>query len=262
MPANVLLETRVWHRRLWPKENAFNYRAFHLMLDMNKLHWQKSHWWLGINRRGLISFYDRDHGLRDGSSSLLWAKQLLQEYGILAVTNIYLVTMPRVLGYLFNPVSFWLCYDKDNDLIAVISEVNNTFGQTHTYVCSLGAGEKISKNTWLEGEKCFHVSPFMDVEGQYRFRFNVDVDDLSIAIHYICDNKLKLVTSMRCQYQTLKFKNIMVQFLIQPLMTLKVISLIHWQALKLWIKKIRYRRLPPQQIARHSRASGVKDIKG
>ena len=254
MIEHKLLITNVWHRRLFPAHNAFHYRIYQVLLDMNALAMKTTRWWFGINRPGLVSFHDKDHGFRDQSSSLVWLKSLLSDYGVIGVEHVELLTMPRVLGYLFSPVSFWLCRNEQNDLIAVVAEVNNTFGETHSYICHHASLKKINRDEWLSAQKKFHVSPFMDIEGEYRFRFDIQAETIKIAIHYYCDGKLKLVTSINSLVKPLTGKSLLAQFVCHPLMTIKVIGLIHWQAIKLWFKKISYRRLPEQSHPKHSRS--------
>lgn len=151
MVKNFILSSKVFHKRHHPKQNSFRYRSYYVILDMLNLNQNKTIFF-SINKPNLYSFYDKDHGLRDGSSSLKWATDLLNQYK-LEYDDIKLMTMPRVLWYLFNPVSFWLCY-KNNKLIAVIAEVNNTFKETHSYICHKN-GQDITNKCWFKAEKFF-----------------------------------------------------------------------------------------------------------
>ena len=207
----------------------------------------------GINKFNIFSFYDKDHGAKDSSKSVNWAINLLTK-NHLQYDNIKLITMPRILGYLFNPVSFWLAYN-DHKLICVISEVNNTFGETHSYICHK-SGEQITDICWFEAEKVFHVSPFYQRQGRYKFNFQIPIisdsnlesthSKTQIIINYYDDNKLQLSTAITAINKPLSSKNLIKEFIRAPLLTLKVIVLIHYQAIKIVAKKIKYVPKPVQ----------------
>nr|WP_250634632.1 DUF1365 domain-containing protein [Francisella tularensis] len=210
-----------------------------------------------MNKPNLYSFYDKDHGLRDGSSSLKWATDLLNQYK-LEYDDIKLMTMPRVLWYLFNPVSFWLCY-KNNKLIAVIAEVNNTFKETHSYICHKN-GQDITNKCWFKAEKIFHVSPFYPRQGFYKFNFTLNFEDNAknqIIINYYDNDQLQLGTAINGNMKSLSTTNLIKEFFRSPLLTFKVIYLIHWQALKIVLKKIKYISKP---IQHHDRITVAKFI--
>ena len=159
----------VMHRRVRPRRHRFRYRVFWCLFDLDELPGlQDSLRFFSHNRRNLFSLRDRDHG--DGSGNCLeWITQLLLSEGIRdAQGEIWLHTYPRVLGYAFKPVSFWYCHRRDGSLAAVVVEVNNTFGERH---CYLLAGEQVRFGRELTATKVFHVSPFCDAQGGYRFRF-------------------------------------------------------------------------------------------
>ena len=158
-----------------------------------------------------------------------------------------LITMPRVLGYVFNPVSFYLCLDADKGLSAVIAEVHNTFGEQHSYLCAKSDHAPIQSHEWLEAEKLFHVSPFLEREGNYRFRFSLQENTLGIWIDYFDKEKNKqLLTSLTGRFEPLTKWSLRKAFWSHPLVTLKTIMFIHWHALKLLRKRIRYIRKPKQ----------------
>lgn len=237
----VLLEGRVAHQRLFPREHSFNYGIFYRAENL-----------------GAASslFQARDHGFRDGRSLESWASQLLDSAGLReTVSKVMLLAMPRVLGYVFNPVSFWFCVDKNKNLRAVLCEVNNTFGESHTYLCSHEDRRPILDSDWLEGEKVFHVSPFMDREGKYRFRFSFKDSRLAILINYFdAADRLKLRTSLSGNWLPDTFKNRVVLKLKYPLVTFRTIGLIHYHAARLALKKISYRPKPDQLSSRLTRA--------
>ena len=177
-----LFMAKIYHKRFIPKINEFVNSGFYIRFDINKLNDLHSSV-VKVNKFSLFSFYEKDHGKRDGSSLNNWAKRELEKANIEGVDRLELQTFPRVLGYVFNPVSFWFCYSKD-ELVAIINEVNNTFGQTHTYIVR-------SKNSKLPKE--FHVSPFLDVKGNYEFDYR---NNNSVHIDYYDDGQLKLKTSI------------------------------------------------------------------
>lgn len=220
-----LLCGRVMHRRLRPVQNRFSYGVFFLRLPLTRLQDAA----IPINRRALCSFHYRDHGARDGSHPLAWIRALLAREGIAADGEIWLQCFPRVLGYVFNPVSFWFCEDRDGRLKAVLAEVNNTFGERHTYLVRAG-GE-------LEARKVFHVSPFFPVAGRYRFRFDEREGRRLARIDYFDEAGPLLYTSISGQTRPLTRARLAAACLSHPLMTFTIIARIHWQALRLWLKR-------------------------
>jgi DUF1365 family protein len=239
---------RVFHKRLSPKVNAFAYRVYYLALPLPVC---------ALPSR-LVSFRHEDHGAHDGSDCSDWAREILARYGFDAiVAEIVLVTMPCVLGYAFNPVSFYCCRDEYGQLRAVLCEVHNTFGEHHTYLCARADQAPISSSEWLEAEKIFHVSPFLPREGSYRFRFSWQGDRLGVWIdHYNAANEKVLVTSLIGRLAPLSRRSLFQAFWTHPLITLKVILLIHWQALRLILRGIRY-FTKPQQLALRVSATGL-----
>ena len=156
--------------------------------------------------------------------------------------------MPRVFGYVFNPVSFWYCFDSSEKLRAVICEVNNTFGETHSYICAHNDQAEIGKDDILEGQKVFYVSPFLEREGHYKFRFSLPNSKMGAWIDFYDDEgRKKLVTALSGNFEDLSLQSCRRAFWIYPLVTLKSISLIHWQALKLLFKRAKYVPKPLQK---------------
>ena len=258
MVDNFILSLKVFHKRNYPRVNSFRYSLYYVALDMINIKTNSK--FFGINKFNLWSFYDKDHGLRDGSSCLDWAKNLLQECA-LEYDHIKLLTMPRVLGYLFNPVSFWLCYHQEK-LIAVIAEVNNTFGETHSYICHRD-GAEITQQFWFEADKVFHVSPFYQRQGYYKFNFNFDFKinaKNQVIINYYDNDRLELGTSINGFNKILSTRNLLREFFRTPLLTLKVTFLIHYQALKILFKKAKYVSKPVQHKSKTTVAKCVKYI--
>jgi len=243
---------QVRHTRLRPAKNSFTYGTYFLMLPMRRLRAQPSEH-LKRNRFGLIGFHDRDHG--DGrEDSLAWLDDLLAREGIAdADGETWLHCYPRVLGYAFKPVSFWYCHRGDNSLAAIVVEVNNTFGERH---CYLLCGPELAFGTELRSAKVFHVSPFCDVAGSYRFRFmrsalhpaadglRKDSQRTVVRIDHDDENGPLLQTSVSGRLETLSPRSIRAAFFGMPLMTAFVVARIHWQALKLWTKQVPFFRKP------------------
>ena len=214
------------HRRLRPVQNHFSYGVFFLRLPLSRL----AEAGIAINRPALCSFHYRDHGARDGSHPLAWIRALLAREGIEADGEIWLQCFPRVLGYVFNPVSFWFCEDRAGRLKAVLAEVNNTFGERHSYLLSAEGA--------LEARKVFHVSPFFPVAGHYRFRFDESASRRLARIDYFDEAGPLLFTSISGQPQPLTRARLAAACLTHPFMTFAIVARIHWQALRLWLKRV------------------------
>ena len=240
-----LVTGQVWHARLHPFSHAFRYRAFYLQLPLRTLQHDpcKGRGW-GINRRALLSVHDRDHG--DGRPLLEWADDILRQAGVHDVDGeIWLQTFPRMLGYVFNPVSFWFCERQDGSTAAIIAEVNNTFGDRHVYVL-MPSHRRLANGETLEVDKAFHVSPFFDIRGHYQFRFFKSAmggRDLA-RIEYRDQSKALLLTSMSGTSSALTQASALRVWLSFPLHSIGIITRIHWQALVLWLKGAKFNPRP------------------
>ena len=235
---------QVRHTRHRPQRNAFAYPTYFLMLPMRSL---RAHGAgaLARNRRAALSFHDADHG--DGrADSLAWLDGVLQQHGIDdAVGEVWLHTYPRVLGYSFKPVSFWYCHRGDGTLRAVLAEVNNTFGERHCYLL-----DAPHYGQPCEADKVFHVSPFCPVRGRYRFVFMRTDDPAPRTVARIdyfdeAGADALLNTSVSGELRTLDARSLRHALWAYPAMTFGVIARIHWQAVRLWIKKAPFFRQPP-----------------
>lgn len=231
------------HRRLRPVQRKFAYRSFFVRLPMHLLSGQRrGNWLIGLNRPALLSVHDRDHG--DGGADCRWLHDALAQAGIAAPASIWLQTFPRILGYVFNPVSFWFCHREDGALIAVMAEVNNTFGQRHCYLLSQRDSAPIKAGSLLQAQKCFHVSPFCALEGDYRFRFMHSRGQVCATVDYHDDDGALLLTSLSGTLEPLNRSAALKALTRYPLFTLSVMARIHWQAVKLWLARVPFHRLP------------------
>ena len=233
----------VMHRRLRPVVNEFVYPVFYVELPVRDLA-KAACCIFSIDRRNLLSFHSRDHGPRDGKPLLPWIQRVLEDHGLPADGDIVLQTFPRVLGYVFNPVSFWYCHDREGQLIAILAEVNNTFGGTHSYLLHRH-GEVLADGEELRSEKLFHVSPFNEVEGGYRFRFVRGRSVQLARIDYDDSEGKLLLTSISGKPSPWSTRSLLAAFLRMPFLTLGVIVRIHWQALRLWLKGVPFHGAHP-----------------
>ena len=231
---------RVMHARLQPVLHRFDYPVYFLRLPVHDLARAETRWF-SLNRFNLLSFYEADHG--DGGNGLDWARSLLQQHGLVADGEIWLTTFPRVLGYAFKPVSFWHCHAADGALVAVLAEVNNSFGERHVYLLRTDDPEAT-----LHADKVFHVSPFFPVRGQYTFRFQCGASFFRSRIDYDDGNGETLRTAWWGRLEPLTARASLRAFFSYPLMTWGVIARIHIQALRLFAKRVPFFRKPPTPL--------------
>lgn len=249
---------RVMHKRLRPAVHQFSYGVFFLRLPLSTLS-AVGNRWFSINRFNILSLYAKDHGPRDGSDLATWARVLLQHEGVNnADGEIVLQTFPRLLGYAFNPITIWYCHDKAGALRAAICEVSNTFGESHNYIVSHQDGRAITSQDWLIARKVFHVSPFCEVRGFYRFKFEQTGDRAFAQIDFFDgagDNDRLIVTTLHGKPQALTTASSLQAFLAYPLMTFAVVARIHWQALKLWRKDVPFFAKPAPPLLKTTKST-------
>ena len=228
----------VIHKRFKPKEHFFKYKVFSLYLNLDEIdEVQKKIPFFSYNKFNLISFYDKDHGERDGSSLKLWVKKKLNEVGIgNEIKSVNLLCYPRIFGYVFNPLSIFFVFDKYSSLISIMYEVKNTFGEQHTYIFKTKDNNLIKNHC----DKKFHVSPFMDLNSTYNFKILKPGNKLSVIIDQRDSDGKLLFASQDGEKIELNTKNLLISYLKHPLMTFKVISAIHFEALRLWVKRIKF----------------------
>lgn len=251
--SNGLMIADVAHARTRPKTNRFRYKVYYLCVPLSGLPALAKLRLLSQRGFNLFGLFARDHEASD-SGLEGWIRGVLQQHNIAhADGEVVLLTLPRVLGYVFNPVSFWFCLTKKGELACVLSEVRNTFGQRHCYLSYHDDGRPIGKDDWLSATKIFHVSPFIAVSGHYQFRFAYGEDRIGVWIDHHDAEGLLLTTSLVGTRQPLNDRSLLYSFVRYPMVTLKVIGLIHYQALKLVRKGIEYRRKPAPPTTEISR---------
>ena len=243
------------HRRITPRVNHFTYGIYYVALPLSNIEQARCGRWFSLNQAGINGFYDKDHGSRDGSNLLVWIRNLLKSQDAGDINGeVVLVTMPRTFGYVFNPVSFWLCYDDQKILRAVLCEVSNTFGEHHNYLCMHSDRREILPGDLFESDKIFHVSPFLKREGRYTFRFTKTQESFGAWIDYEENpGEKKLLTTLTGRLIPWEKNQIQKLSLRYPLVSLRALFLIHWQALKLLGKGIRYIKKPVQLAQKLSR---------
>lgn len=242
--AAVLYPARVMHRRLIAPLYRFVYRVFYVLVDIDRLdELHAGRRLFSRNRWNLLSLHDRDHG--DGKGLRAWAERILGRGGVdLDGGRIRLLVMPRVLGFSFNPISLWYCEHRDGGLRAVIAEVNNTFGEKHSYLLASG-GAPMPYEREHAKDKVFHVSPLLDMVGRYQFRLDEPGERLRVLIHETREGLPILDATLAGERRALTDGAILRQVLVMPLQMFKVIAAIHWQALKIWLRGAKFHRAPP-----------------
>jgi uncharacterized protein len=243
MMRSALYLGEVMHHRLRPFRHRFTYRVFSLLLDLDELDTLDLRL-LKVNRAGLLGFRNEDHGTRDGSPLGPWARERFAEAGIdLEGGAVRLLCFPRLWGYVFNPLSVYFGYGPDGCLRGLIYEVKNTFGGQRAYVMPAEADEggRIAAHAC---DKDFHVSPFIPMDARYRFHVRDPGERLAVAIHESDPEGALLVASLTGERRPLDDRHLALAVLCHPLMTLKVIGAIHFEALRLWWKGAPFFRAP------------------
>ena len=229
----------VIHKRFWPKKHFFKYKVFSLLIDLSELYQlEKELTLFSYNKFNVLSFYDIDHGPRDGSSLIDWVKENMTKNNINTDgITIKLLCYPRIWGYVFNPLSVFFVYDKNSNLVSILYEVKNTFNEQHTYIFKLQKTEKLIEHSC---RKKFHVSPFIEMNCTYYFKIAKPGEKISVYIDQY-DNKNKLLVALQEGIKViLNNKNLIKVFISHPMMSFKIILAIHFEAFKLWIKGIKF----------------------
>ena len=237
---------QVMHHRLQPWGHGFRYRLALFRLDLDELpRLSRALRLLAVERARPLTYRAADHLSTDD------VRARVRTAGVTApVTRMELVTSLRIFGYVFNPVSFFFCYGTDEALLAVVCEVNNTFGQRHVYVLPADEGQSV----WHE-KKVFHVSPFFTLDGTYRFEFHVGREHLEARIDLYRGGEAQFVSRLSLDRRPLTDASLLRMLVGYPLLTLRVIAAIHWQALRLWWKGAVYHPVPayaPETARQHT----------
>jgi len=225
----------VMHRRFHPRQHSFRYRVFSLLIDLDELpsldrELRLFKW----NSAGIFSFHDRDHG--DGRPLNTWLNDLLAAAGILAEGPRRVLCYPRILGYVFNPLSVWFCHDRDGSLKAIVYEVHNTYAERHAYVLPAAhSGPVVSHDC----DKVFYVSPFLSQDCRYRFDVLPPGEKVTVMIQEKEAGEAVLNASFAGRRRTFTDSSLLLMLLAYPLMTLKVIAAIHFEAVRLMLKGVR-----------------------
>jgi len=229
----------VIHKRFKPKIHFFKYKVFSILLDISEIDiLDKSLKIFSYNKFNIVSFYDADHGPRDGTSIKEWVIKNLNDNRINTENiKIKLLCYPRIFGYVFNPLSVFFIYNKNSELISILYEVKNTFGEQHTYVFKTKENENYIKHTC---KKKFHVSPFIEMDCTYFFKILKPSEKISVIIDQYDEEGKLLYASRDGDRIEFNNKNLVLSYLRHPLMTFKIIVAIHFEAFKLWTKGIKF----------------------
>src|SRR3569832_94667 len=231
----------VMHARLKPVGHRFSYRVMSLLIDLDRLEVaDRQSMLFGVNRAALYSFHEADHGARDGSSLRLYAERCAAEHDIdLTDGRVLLLCYPRLLGYAFNPLSVYFCYHANGEPALLIYEVRNTYGDIHAYVLPVGCGDISPAGIRQRQDKQFYVSPFVEMAMRYHFRVMPPKDRVKLRI-LETDGEGPLLSATFSGHQRKQTNlELLRSFISLPLVTVKVVAAIHWQALRLWLKGVR-----------------------
>jgi len=251
---------RVMHARSRPRENRFTYPVFCMQrrMDIQARASKQFFGLFGLNRRALLTLNDVDQGARDAAIAPMdWLRGRLDMAGVkMDIGEVWLQAFPRMMGFVFNPVSFWFVHDRAGALQVLLADVNNTFGERHQYVLVAPDGGDIGAHTVLMCRKSFHVSPFCEVKGHYAFRMHRTPTHCRVAIDYydVGDSPPLLRTVIDCAVAPLTARALWAQVLKMPLLTLGVVARIHLQALRLWRLRVPFisKPHPPADDVSHN----------
>ncbi len=228
----------VTHRRFKPKRHFFSYKTFSVFFDIDELdELEKKISVFSLNKFNIFSFYNKDHGDRDGTDLKKWVLKNLKKLNFnFKVSKIKLLCFPRIFGYVFNPLSIFYCYDENLVLRAILYEVKNTFNEQHTYVFPVENNAKIITQSC---NKKFYVSPFIEMDTHYNFRLAEPKETLSVYIKQTDRSGMLLSACQIGKREKISTRQLLINFLKHPLMTFKIMLAIHFEALRLWRKGVK-----------------------
>lgn len=257
--ASAIYRGPVVHQRIKPKRHRLRYSVFSLLIDLDELpDLDRNIGLFGYNRFAPLSFHDRDHGPLDGSAIRPWVERRLSDAGLPVDSGpIRLLCYPRVFGYAFNPLSVFFCYGENETLRAILYEVSNTFHERHTYVIPVRSESQVIRQSC---DKAMYVSPFIGMDCTYHFRIVAPAERVNIVIRQEDAEGLLLAASFAGKRETLDARSLSAVLLAFPLLTFKIITGIHWEALKLWLKGLKvYPHTPAETAAATSIVEGQSD---
>ena len=254
--SSALYAGSVMHQRMRPARHRLQYRVFSLLLDIDELPALAKRLRLfSLNRFNLFSLHERDYGSNvagnDGAGLRAYVEQQLRASNLPTGGAIRLLTMPRILGYAFNPLSVYFCHAVDGTLAAILYEVNNTFGERHSYLIAVDPDGQSKQTIVQRCAKQFHVSPFLELDMNYTFRIDApDAQRKGLSIGVIASDTQGPMLNARfdAQRQSLSDAALARVFITHPLLTLKVVAAIHWEALRLLVKGVRLRAKPASPV--------------
>lgn len=231
----------VMHARLRPRSHRFTYRVMSLLIDLDRLsEADRQSALFGVNRRALYSFYEADHGLRDGTPLQDYTRARAAEHGIdLTGGRVLLLCYPRLFGYSFNPLSVYFCYRSNGNLALLIYEVRNTFGQIHSYVMPVQPDDLSPAGVRQEQDKTFYVSPFIEMAMRYRFRISPPGNNVRLRILETDQQGPLLAAAFSGRRRALTSRALLGSLVEVPLVPFKITAAIHWEAFRLWLKGVR-----------------------
>ena len=246
---SALYTGRVMHQRLSPSRHRLQYRVFSLLLDLDELpDLDRRLRLFSVNRFNLFSLREKDYGGAEGLSLRQHVDHQLVAAGLVPEGRIQMLTMPRILGYAFNPLTVYFCHRPDGSLQALLYEVNNTFGERHSYLIAVPEAEQHATRIHQQCDKDFHVSPFLGLSMRYAFDVSLPAPQrpgLGVGITASDPRGPVLIARLQARRRALSDGALARAFFTHPLLTLKVMGAIHWEALRLWIKRVPFHAKPP-----------------
>jgi uncharacterized protein len=240
--ASAIYAGTVAHQRLRPRRHRLQYRVYSLLVDLDELPvLGKRLRFFSVNRFNLFGLHERDHGAGDGRSLREYVDEQLAHAGLATGGKVQLLTMPRILGHAFNPLTVYFCRDAQGRLQALIYEVNNTFGERHSYLIEVDPRAPDAPVIAQQCAKQFHVSPFLALDMRYAFRIQPPAaghERLGLGVTAHDEQGAVLVARFDARRVALSDGALLRLFFTHPLLTMKVVAAIHWEALRLWAKGI------------------------
>lgn len=250
LAAASLYPGEVMHARLKPFGHRFAYRVFSVLIDIDRLdEADRQSRLFSVNRPNITSFHESDHAERPGETVRAYVDRLRSQAGMpQRAHRVLLLCYPRIFGYVFNPISVYFAYDREGELVAAIYAVRNTFGERHTYVAPVQAGEFGPAGLRQSRAKLFHVSPFIGMEARYHFRILPPGRSVRLRIHETENGEPLLAATFIGKQEPLDTRHLGALLVKIPLLTFKIMAGIHWEALKLWWKGARFHRSPKPPV--------------